>query len=68
MGCTRLTTRKSTGRQPTSQLAPRDVPPPQEPHHDSPPRTSQEEEPFEIELVVPGCPTAQGALAEEQQQ
>jgi hypothetical protein len=68
MARTRLTTRKSTDRRPTSQLAPRNVPPPQEPHHDSPPRASQEEVPFEIELVVPGSQAAQGAPAEEQQQ
>jgi hypothetical protein len=30
--------------------------------------TSQEEEPFEIELVLPASPAAQGAPAEEQQQ
>jgi hypothetical protein len=44
------------------------VPPPKEPHHDSPPRASQEEEPFEIELVVPGSQGAQGSPFEEQQQ
>jgi hypothetical protein len=44
------------------------MPPPQEPHHDSPPRASQEEEPFKIELVVHGSQAAQGAPAEEQQQ
>jgi hypothetical protein len=44
------------------------VPPSQEPHHDSPPRASQEEEPFEIELVVPSSPAAQGAPVEDQQQ
>jgi hypothetical protein len=44
------------------------MPPPQEPHHDSPPRASQEQEPFEIELVVPDSQTAQGAPTEEQQQ
>jgi hypothetical protein len=38
------------------------------PYHDSPPCASQEEEPFEIELVVPSSPVAQGAPAEEQQQ
>jgi hypothetical protein len=42
------------------------MPQPQEPQHDSPPHTSQEEEPFEIEVVVPGISAAQGALAEEQ--
>jgi hypothetical protein len=49
-------------------LAPQNVPPPQEPHHNSTPRASQEEERFEIELVVPHCQAAQGAPAEEQQQ
>jgi hypothetical protein len=41
---TRRTTRKSTG-----QLAPRDVPPQQEPQADS----AHEEEPFEIVVTVP---------------
>jgi hypothetical protein len=68
MARTRLIARKSTGRQPTSHLAPRKLPPLQEPHHDSPPRASQEEEPFEIELVVPSSPVAQGTPVEEQQQ
>jgi hypothetical protein len=68
MAHTRLITCKSTNRQPTGQLAPQNVPPPQEPHHDSPPLASREEEPFEIELVVPGSLTAQGAPAEERQQ
>jgi hypothetical protein len=54
MAHTCLTAHKSTGRQPTGQLAPQNVPPPQESHHDSPPRASPEEEPFEIELVVLG--------------
>jgi hypothetical protein len=40
----------------------------QESHHDSPPRASQEEEPFEIELVVLDSQAAQGAPAKEQQQ
>jgi hypothetical protein len=43
------------------------MPSSQEPQHDSPPHTSQEEEPFEIELVVPGSTAAQGTPAEEQQ-
>jgi hypothetical protein len=55
MSHTRLTARKSTGRWSTSQLVPQNVPPLQEPRPDSPPHTSQEEEPFEIELVVLGC-------------
>jgi hypothetical protein len=65
---TRLIARKSTSHQPSGQFAPRDMPQPQEPQHDSPPHTSQEEEPFEIELVVTGSLAAQGAPAEEQQQ
>jgi hypothetical protein len=48
MVCTRHTARKSTGRQPTGQLAPRDVSPQQEPQPNSP----QEEEPFEIIVTV----------------
>jgi hypothetical protein len=43
-------------------------PPPQEAQPDIPQDASQEEEPFEIELVVPESPTAQGSPAEEQQQ
>jgi hypothetical protein len=46
---THCTARKSTGRQPTGQLAPRNVPPQQELQHDSP----QEDEPFEIMVTVP---------------
>jgi hypothetical protein len=34
------------------------VPQPQESHLDAPQYASQEEEPFEIELVVPESPTA----------
>jgi hypothetical protein len=68
MACNRLTARKSTDHQSTGQLAPRNVPPPQEPHHDSLTRASLEEEPFEIELVVPASQAAQGPPAEEQQQ
>jgi hypothetical protein len=58
MAHTRPTARKSTSRQPIGQLAPHDVPPPQELQHESPQHTSQEEEPFEIELVVPESPAA----------
>jgi hypothetical protein len=36
--------------------------------HDSPQHVPQEEEPFEIELVVPGSPAAQGTPDEEEQQ
>jgi hypothetical protein len=49
MVCTHRTTRKSTGCQPTGQLAPRNVPPQQEPQANSP----QEEEPFRIVVTVP---------------
>jgi hypothetical protein len=68
MAHTCLTAHKSTSRQPTGQLAPQNVPPPQELLHDSPPRASREDEPFEIELVVPSSPAAQGTPAEEQQE
>jgi hypothetical protein len=44
------------------------MPQPQEPKHDSPQHASQEEEPFEIELVLPGSPVAQGAHAEEEEE
>jgi hypothetical protein len=44
------------------------VPQPQESQPDVPQEASPEEEPFEIELVVPESPTAQDAPAEEQQQ
>jgi hypothetical protein len=44
------------------------VPQPQESQPDAPQYASQEEEPFEIELVVPESPIAQGSPAEEQQQ
>jgi hypothetical protein len=43
------------------------VPQPQESQPDIPQKTSPEEEPFEIELVVPESPTAQDSPAEEQQ-
>jgi hypothetical protein len=44
------------------------VPQPQESQPDIPQEASPEEEPFEIELVVPESPTTQNSLAEEQQQ
>jgi hypothetical protein len=44
------------------------VPQPQESQPDGPQEASQKEEPFEIELVVPESPTAQGSPVEEQQQ
>jgi hypothetical protein len=65
---TRHTARKSTGRLPVGQLAPRNVPQPQESQPNVPQEASPEEEPFEIELVVPESPTAQDTPAEEQQQ
>jgi hypothetical protein len=68
MARTRRTTRKRTGRLSIGQLAPRNVPQPQESHPDVPQEASPEEEPFEIELVVPESPTAQDSPAEEQQQ
>jgi hypothetical protein len=68
MARTRRTARKSTGRLPVGQLAPQNVPQAQESQPDVPQESSQEEEPFEIELVVPKSPTAQDLPAEEQQQ
>jgi hypothetical protein len=57
MAHTCRTARKSTGRLPVSQLAPQNVPQPQESQADIPQEASPEEEPFEIELVVPESPT-----------
>jgi hypothetical protein len=68
MAHTRRTARKSTSHLPIGQLAPRNVPQPQESQPDVPQEASPEEEPFEIELVIPESPIAQGSLAEEQQQ
>jgi hypothetical protein len=68
MARTRHTTRKSTSRLPIGQLAPQNVPQPQEFQPDIPQEASPEEEPFEIELVVPKSPMAQDSPAEEQQQ
>jgi hypothetical protein len=67
MARTHRTAHKSTGRLPVGQLAPRNVPQPQESQPDIPLQASPEEEPFEIELVVPESPTAQDSPAEEQQ-
>jgi hypothetical protein len=67
MAHTHRTARKSTGRLPVGQLAPRNVPQPQESQPDIPQEASPEEEPFEIELVVPESPIAQDTSAEEQQ-
>jgi hypothetical protein len=68
MARTRCTARKSTSRLPVGQLAPRNVPPPQESQPDIPQEASPEEEPFKIELVVPESPTTQDSPVEEQQQ
>jgi hypothetical protein len=67
MAHTRDTACKSTDRLPIGQLAPRNVPQPQESQPDVPQEASPEVEPFEIELVVPENPTAQDSPAEEQQ-
>jgi hypothetical protein len=68
MALTRRTARKSTGRLPIGQLAPQNMPQPQGSQPDVPQEASPEEEPFEIELVVPESPTAQDSPIEEQQQ
>jgi hypothetical protein len=68
MAHTRCTACKSTGRLPVGQLAPRNVPQPQESQPNVPQEASPEEEPFEIELVVPESPMAQDSPAKEQQQ
>jgi hypothetical protein len=68
MAHTRCTARKSTGRLPVGQLAPQNVPQPQESQLDAPQYASQEEEPFDIDLVVPESPMTQDSPAEEQQQ
>jgi hypothetical protein len=67
MGQTHHTARKNTSRLPIGQLAPRNMPQPQESQPDVPQEASPEEEPFEIELVVPESPTAQDSPTEEQQ-
>jgi hypothetical protein len=68
MACTRRTAFKSTDCLAVGQLAPRNVSLPQESQPDVPQEASTEEEPFEIELVVPESPTTQDSTAEEQQQ
>jgi hypothetical protein len=67
MAHTRRTARKSTDRLPVGQLAPRNVPQPQESQPDLPQKATPEEEPFEIELVVPESPSAQDSPTEDQQ-
>jgi hypothetical protein len=68
MARTHRTARKSTGRLPVGQLAPWNLPQPQESQPDVPQEASPEEEPFEIELVVPESITAQDSPTKEQQQ
>jgi hypothetical protein len=68
MARTRHTAHKSTGRLPVGQLAPRNMPQSQESQPDVPLEASPEEEPFEIELVVPESLTAQDSRTKEQQQ
>jgi hypothetical protein len=68
MAHTHRTARKTTGRLPIGQLAPQNVPQPQESQPDIRQEASPEEELLEIELVVPESPTAQDSPAEEQQQ
>jgi hypothetical protein len=68
MARTHRTARKSTGHLPIGQLAPRNVPQPQESQPDIQQEASPEEEPFKIELVVPESPTTQDSPTEEQQQ
>jgi hypothetical protein len=67
MAHTRRTTRTSTSRLPVGQLAPQNVPQPQESQPDVPQEASPEEEPFEIEAVVPESPMAHDSPTEEQQ-
>jgi hypothetical protein len=67
MARTRRTACKSIGRLPIGQLAPQNVPIPQESQPDVLQEASPEEKPFEIELVVPKSPMAQDSPAEEQQ-
>jgi hypothetical protein len=61
------TAHKSTGHQPVGPIAPRDVPPQQEPQHDSPQYVPQEEDPFEIVVMVLTGEDAQEATEEAQQ-
>jgi hypothetical protein len=67
MARTRCTARKSTARLPVGQLAPQNMPQPQESQPDIPQEATPEKEPFEIELVVPESPTAPESPVEEQQ-
>jgi hypothetical protein len=53
MAHTRRTARKSTGCQPTGQLAPRNVPPQPEPQPNSPQHVPQGEDSFKIVVTIP---------------
>jgi hypothetical protein len=68
MARTRRTARKNTDRPPIGQLAPQNVSQPLESQPNAPQYASHEEEPSEIELMVPESPTTQDSPAEEQQQ
>jgi hypothetical protein len=68
MARTRRTACKSTSRLHVGQLAPQNVSQDQESQPDVPQEASPEDEPFEIELVVPESRTAQDSPTEEQQQ
>jgi hypothetical protein len=68
MAHTHRTAHKNSGRLLIGQLAPRSVPQPQESQPDVLQEASPEEDPFEIELVVPESPTTQDSPTEEQQQ
>jgi hypothetical protein len=61
------TDRKSNGHQPASQMAPRDVPPQPEPQLNSPQYVHQEEDPFEIMVMIPVGEEFQEAIEEAQQ-
>jgi hypothetical protein len=67
MARTRRTAHKNTGRLPVGQLAPQNVSRPQGSQPNIPQEATPEEEPLEIELVVPESPTTQDSPAEEQQ-
>jgi hypothetical protein len=67
MARTRRIARMGTSCLLVCQLAPQNVPQPQEFQPDIPQEASPEEEPFEIELLVPESPTAQETSTEEQQ-
>jgi hypothetical protein len=61
MARTRHTAQKRTGRQPTGQLAPKNVPPQPELQPDSPQHVPQGEDSFEIVVTVPAGEDMQDA-------